>query len=202
MDKQKEAEKLSRFISAVNSVTDKQVKEIMDEAEQERGIILSRASAAAEEARQRYIDDHMKMSANKYVRMVSKAELEKKREVLLCREELTCRLFERVIERIKSFCGTKEYSRWLERNIKDEESLAGVRICVSPADMRLADVIKKAAGKDAEIVPDDSIKYGGYYIIRSDRGTVTDKTFDCALKEQQSLFSSKNLLAAGEGHEN
>lgn len=196
-----EKEKLNRFINAVNSVTDKQVKDILDEAQREKDSIMSAASAAAEDAKKRHLDDNLKMASAKYIRLVSKAELEKKKEVLICREELTRGLFDKVIAKIKEFTSTEDYIKLMAEEISTEDNVENAQICVSPEDMRLADKLKKAVGKELNIVSDDSIKYGGFYILRSDKGTVTDRTFDCALKEQQSLFSSRNLFSGREGND-
>ena len=56
-----------------------------------------------------------------------------------------------------------------------------------------------AAGEGASVAADDSVKLGGYLVLRREQGTVTDRTYDCALKEQQSLFASRNLMTAQEG---
>lgn len=194
-----EKEKLERFISAVNSVTDKQVRDIIEEARSESDRILTAASASAEEARKRYLEDNLKMTSNKYVRMISKAELERKKEILLYREKLTGELFNKVIERLKEYTSSEEYAELLEKRLSEEEDLDGAQICISPDDMRLADRLKKAVDGKAEISADDTIKYGGCYILRRDRGTISDRTFDSAIQEQQSLFSSKNLIEGQEG---
>lgn len=193
-----ENEKLDRFINAVNSVTDKQVKDILDDANREKESILRAAAAAAENARQRNLSDNLKMTENKYVRMISRTELEMKKEVLMCREVLTKELFEKVIEKIKAFTKSAEYEKLIISRLGEEESLEGARICLAPADMHLADSIKKAYG-DIEVTADESIKYGGFYILRADKGTITDRTFDCTLVEQQSMFASRNILSVREG---
>lgn len=186
-------EKLSRFISAVNSVTDKQVQDIVSEAEKESERILSAARDSAEEAKKRYLDDNTKMTSGKYVRMISKAELDRKKEILLTRERLTGELFDRVIKRLEEYTQTEEYALLMEKRLSQEEELSDALICIRPADMPLAERFAKAVGGGKEFQADDTIKYGGYSILRRDRGTITDKTFDSTLSEQQNLFSSKNL---------
>lgn len=198
---EQENEKLHRFINAVNSVTDRQVQEIIDEAKQESENILASAHTAAEEAKKRHLNDNLKMTAGKYVRMVSKAELDMKKEVLICREELTRGLFDKVIGKINTFRQTEEYTQLLIKRLGEESELENARVCVSPEDMRLADKLKKAAGAGVTVSSDDTIKYGGFYILRSDKGTITDRTFDGVLNEQQSLFASKNLIEEVNGQE-
>lgn len=198
MEQQKE--KLDRFISAVNSVTDKQVEEILAEAEEEKHAILEAAASAAEEASSRHLGDNLKMTSNKYVRMVSKAELEMKKEVLIRREQLTESLFEQVKAKLAEFTAGEEYENLLCSAISSESDLEDAKICVAPRDMRFVGKLRDAAGDKTEICEDDSIIYGGFYILRNDKGTITDRTYDCSLKEQQSLFASRNLMASQGGH--
>lgn len=193
-----ENEKLSRFIAAVNSETDKQVMDILDDAEREKERILAAAVSTAEEAKQRNLRDTLKMTDNKYVRMVSKTELAIKKEVLLCREELTKELFDRVIARIKEFTETTEYEKLIFAKLEEENDLNTAKVCLAPAHMHMAESIKKAFGC-IDVTADESIKYGGFFILRPEKGTVTDRTFDSALEEQHSMFASRNLLSALEG---
>lgn len=190
-------EKLGRFIDAVNSVTDKQVQDILSEARQERDRIVMAAAASAESAGQRSLEENLKMTRSKYVRETSKAELEMKKQTLKVREELTAKLFDSVVKKLEEFVKTEEYPKLLEKRLSEETDLEGACVCVSPRDMRLAGRLKKAA-KGITVTADDSVKYGGFYLLRSSKGTVTDRTFDCILREQQSLFSSKNILSADE----
>lgn len=190
-------EKLGRFIDAVNSVTDKQVQDILTEARQERDRIILAAAASAETAGKRSLDENLKMTRNKYIRETSKAELELKKEALRTREELTAALFEGVIKKLEKFRQSEEYPKLMERRLSEETDLEGASLSVAPDDMRFADRLGKAAG-GITVTADDSVKHGGYYLLRSNRGTVADKTFDCVLREQQSLFSSRNILSPEE----
>lgn len=194
-----ENEKLRRFIDAVNTAADKQVAEILEEAHSEADAIIAAASASAEEARERSLGDSRKRLSGKYVRMVSKAELDMKKEILLCREELTHRLFENVCEKLDAFRNTSEYEKLMAESLSGEDSLENAEVLFAPRDSALSDKLSKQFGGTTRFGTDDTIKFGGYYILRREKGTVTDKTFDCALKEQQALFASKNLLAGQEG---
>ncbi len=194
-----ENQKLNRFINAVNSVTDKQVADILEDARREESNILSAASAAAEEARRRHLDDNLKVISSKYVRLVSKAELDMKKEILVSREKLTEELFAKVVSQIREFTASDAYIKLLEDRLSSESGYENAEVCLSPEDMKYADKLKKKFG--VAVRADESIRYGGFYYIRNDKGTINDRTFDCALKEQHSLFSSRNLLA-GQGGAN
>ena len=78
-------------------------------------------------------------------------------------------------------------------------SLRTARVLLSPEDMHLSEAVAAASGNKVTVAADDSVKLGGMLILRTEKGTVTDRTFDCALKEQQSIFAAGNLLSAQEG---
>ena len=196
---EQEKEKLERFISAVEATTNQQVRAIENDAENECANILAEAQKNAEEAKQRKLSDTKKMLSGKYVRMISKAELDMKKQVLLCREELTKTLFDNIRKQIAEYRTSEQYAESMCGMIAKEGDMKGAQICIAPEDMGLSDKLLAAAGEGASVAADDSVKLGGYLVLRREQGTVTDRTYDCALKEQQSLFASRNLMTAQEG---
>lgn len=196
---EQEKEKLERFISAVEATTNQQVRAIENDAENECANILAEAQKNAEEAKQRKLSDTKKMLSGKYVRMISKAELDMKKQVLLCREELTKTLFDNIRKQIAEYRTSEQYAESMCVMIAKEGDMKGAQICIAPEDMGLSDKLLAAAGEGASVAADDSVKLGGYLVLRREQGTVTDRTYDCALKEQQSLFASRNLMTAQEG---
>lgn len=198
METEKNAGKLNRFIAAVNCVAEKQAEEILGEAEEERKSILSAAQSLAEEEKERTVRNDLKMMSGRCVRMVSKAQLDMKKEILICREELTDKLFDSVKNKLAEYRKTKEYKEKLCRAVSEEDTREA-RILLSPEDMRLSSEIKKAAEKSASVAADETIRYGGFRILYSDKGIISDRTFDSALKEQRRAFAAGNLMSAGEG---
>lgn len=196
---EQEKEKLERFISAVEATTNQQVRAIENDAENECANILAEAQKNAEEAKQRKLSDTKKMLSGKYVRMISKAELDMKKQVLLCREELTKTLFDNIRKQIAEYRTSEQYADSMCAMIAKEGDMKGTQICIASEDMGLSDKLLAAAGEGASVAADDSVKLGGYLVLRREQGTVTDRTYDCALKEQQSLFASRNLMTAQEG---
>lgn len=196
---EQEKEKLERFISAVEATTNQQVRTIENDAENECANILAEAQKNAEEAKQRKLSDTKKMLSGKYVRMISKAELDMKKQVLLCREALTKTLFDNIRKQIAEYRTSEQYAESMCAMIAKEGDMKGAQICIAPEDMGLSDKLLATAGEGASVAADDSVKLGGYLVLRREQGTVTDRTYDCALKEQQSLFASRNLMTAQEG---
>ncbi len=191
-------DKLNRFIGAVNIETDNQVKQIIDEANEEKNTILSVAKANAESAKERHITDNIRMEKNRCMRIISKAEFDMKKEILMQRDKLTDELFADVVEKIVAFKTTSDYFDLLVDRITKAGVNADSEVCLAPSDIALVDKLKKATKVDFTVIEDDSIKYGGCYVINRASSTVSDLTFDCAIKEQRTLFASKNVMLRGE----
>ncbi len=187
-------EKLNRFVAAVNDETDKQVEQILKEANDERDQILSAAKSNAEAAKERHISDNLKMEKNRCMRLVSKAEFDIKKEIILHRDRLTDELFAAVEDRIARFRATEEYFRLIVERLKNVGVTAGCTVYLSHEDMALSDRLKAAVGENVAVSEDDGIKLGGFYVVHKENATVTDMTFDCLLKEQRGLFASKNVM--------
>lgn len=195
---EQEKEKLERFISAVEATTNQQVRAIENDAENECANILAEAQKNAEEAKQRKLSDTKKMLPEICAYdFQGRAGYEK--QVLLCREELTKTLFDNIRKQIAEYRTSEQYADSMCAMIAKEGDMKGAQICIAPEDMGLSDKLLAAAGEGASVAADDSVKLGGYLVLRREQGTVTDRTYDCALKEQQSLFASRNLMTAQEG---
>ena len=191
-----ENEKLQKFICAVNDEIDEKVSAILDDAENVKKGIISAAQEESEEAADKYMNSSRKKSGNKYVRDISKAELEMKKSVLRCREELSDKVFAKVEEKLAEYRSTNAYADTLIKKLLVLNVGNGAEIRLSPDDMKLADVLKRVIkAQEVTFIPDSSIKLGGFSVYSKEKGTIIDKTFDLAVEEQKSLFVSSNAFA-------
>lgn len=189
-------EKLQRFIDAVNSETERKVSEMLGEAEKEKKEILSEAERESEEFAERYFSTGNKKNGNRYVRDISKAELEMKKEVLRRREELTDEIFSVVRERLTSYRNDPKYVDMLVKDLLRVKVSNGAEIFLAPEDMKYADTLKKAIRSENVVFsPDENIKLGGISVYNKDSETISDKTFDMAVEEQRQLFANSNVFA-------
>lgn len=189
-------EKLQRFIDAVNDETERKVSEMLGEAENEKKAILSEAERESEEFADRYFSTGSKKNGNRYVRDISRAELDMKKEVLRRREELTDEIFDAVKERLISYRSDPKYVDLLIKDLLLLRISDGAEVFLSPEDMKYADTLKKAIrSENVVFLPDEKIKLGGVSVYNKDSGTISDKTFDMAVEEQRRLFANSNYFA-------
>lgn len=191
-----ENEKLQKFICAVNDEIDEKVSAILDDAESVKKSIISAAKEESEEAADKYLNSNKKKNGNKYVRDISKAELEMKKSVLRCREELSDKVFSAVEKRIAEYRGSNAYADTLIKKLLVLNVGNGAEIRLSPEDIELSEVLKRVIkAENVTFVPDSAIKLGGFSVYSKENGTIIDKTFDLAVEEQKSLFVSSNAFA-------
>ena len=189
-------EKLQRFIDAVNDETERKVSEMLGEAETEKKAILSEAEKESDEFADRYFSTGSKKNGNRYVRDISRAELEMKKEILRRREELTDEVFSVVKERLISYRNDPKYVDMLIKNLLLLRITDGAEVFLAPEDMKFADTLKKAIRSENVVFsPDENIKFGGISVYNKESGTISDKTFDMAVEEQRRLFANRNAFA-------
>jgi vacuolar-type H+-ATPase subunit E/Vma4 len=191
-----ENEKLKKFISAVNYEIDLKVSDMLKEAENEKKSIISAAKEESEIAAEKYMESSRKKTGNKYVRDISKAELDMKKEVLRRREELSEKVFDSVEKRIAEYRKTNAYADGLIKTLLLMNVGNGAEIRLAPEDMKYSDALKKVIkSEDVTFTADSSVKFGGLSVYFKEKGTIVDKTFDLALEEQKNVFVGSNAFA-------
>jgi len=187
-------EKLHRFAAAVNSEIDRQVEEILSDAETKRRTIIEDANARSAETAEKYYSDNIKKVSGKYLKEASKLELDAKKEVLKHREELTDKVFAAVSEKVAGYRKSADYVVHIKKLIADCSPEAGDTVYLSPDDTKLTDVLKKDF-PDVLFETDEHIKLGGASVFSKKGGTIADKTFDAAVSELRRDFAGRNSFA-------
>lgn len=193
-----ENEKLERFEKAVDDDVDKQIQEILQQAESSRNEILKKANDVSLSEANDKLNEEMKNITGKYIKLVSKAELDCKREVLVHREKIANQVIENVRKSLISFVQTEEYKTYLIKLIKDEiessDNASQMIFYLSKNDMKLSDEIKKAIGKEICLQDRESIKIGGVCIGFKNNNVMMEKTLDSELAEQTKEFNNSSCL--------
>ncbi|MCD7731651.1 MAG: V-type ATP synthase subunit E [Oscillospiraceae bacterium] len=191
-----ENEKLQKFISAVNEEIDAKVSRLLEEAEAEKESIISAAKAESESVSAKYAASEQKKNGSRYVKDISKAELEMKKDVLRRREELCDKVFDAVEKRLSDYRKTNAYADGLVKALLLMNVGSGSEIRLAPEDMKLAEVLKRIVkAEDVTFAADSSIKLGGFSVYSKEKHTIVDKTFDIAVEEQRSAFINSNAFA-------
>ncbi|MBP1561614.1 MAG: hypothetical protein J6C96_10315 [Oscillospiraceae bacterium] len=189
-------EKLQKFIDAVNSEIENKVNDMLAEAEAEKKSILDEAERESQEAAEKHLNVNSKKNENRFVRDISKAELNMKKEVLQHRDELTAKVFAVVEQKIAEYRGTPKYVDMLIKKLLLIQVTEGSEIYLSPEDMKYADTLKKAIrAENVTFLPDEKIRLGGISVYNKQKGVISDKTFDLAVEEQKRIFTNSNAFA-------
>ena len=189
------SKKMEKFCDAVNCEIKSKVNCIIDEAEKSKGELLNQANDAALQLAYDRIKENVKQISAKYFKLVAKAELDSKKEVLKYREQLIVSLFKSVEERISEFRNTAAYEEFLKNRLKACEVKAGAVIFLNPCDMKYSKALSKLIPKGCEIKEDTSFKSGGFSVFYPDENIMIDKTIDSAIKEGRAEFNCKNCFS-------
>lgn len=186
-----DTEKLERLVGAVNSEVDKTIADVLSDAESARNEILREAEGAAAKIAAKRLEEGEKLLSSKYVRVVAKAELDAKKEVLLFREALVKQVFENVAEKLLAFRETAEYLPYLGRLLKGEKVDSDTVICLMEDDMPHAEKLSAFVGASCAFKADASIHIGGLSLYYPKKGVLVDKTMDAAIGDARGEFILK-----------
>lgn len=189
------SKKMERFCDAVNCEIESKVNCIIDEAEKSKGELLNQANDEALQLAYDRIKENVKQISAKYFKIVAKAELDSKKEVLKYREQLIVNLFNTVEEKISEFRNTDAYEEFLKNHLKACEVKAGAVIFLNPCDMKYSKALSKLIPNGCEIKEDSSFKSGGFSVFYPDENIMIDKTIDSAIKEARAEFNCKNCFS-------
>lgn len=193
-----ENEKLERFAKAVNDEVDSQIEEILKQADVSRNEIIEKANDESLYEAYDKIKEEIKKITNKYVKIVSKAELDTKREILLYREKIANQVIDNVKNKLVEFTSSKEYGDYLIKLVKeeitDETKAEDIIVYVSDKDIVYKNDIQKAVSSDLRIEKKSSIKIGGVCVYFEKDSVIKDKTLDTALEEQKGQFNNSSRL--------
>ena len=138
---------------------------------------------------------------------LSREVMERRRELLLYREEIMKKVIDRAREKLTAFAGSDEYKNWLVRlcvSVLRKQS-ASFTIFLSPNDLRykyailealddLLDEKLETGSTDAapvySVTPDKNIKLGGARFYSAAHGISIDATLDDGLNSERAHFNS------------
>lgn len=185
--------KLQKFSQSVYKDVDEKIEIILSEAEASRREVIEQSNDEGLTLAYDKIKAEKKKIVNKYVRIVSAAELDTKRKVLQHRQKLADQLFENIKYDISDFMKTAEYSVWLVKSVKSAPEMGKGVISVGTADEdKLEMLLKELDGFTAKT--DKTITLGGFTLYFEESGVLIDNTLAAKLSEQRELFNQSSYL--------
>lgn len=194
---QPEEEKLKKFTSAVLQDAEEQRQKVLAEIEDYRRGELEKAEEEVLHETYVMIQNEIAHVKNAHSKQVSLAELERRRKLLVLREQITQKVFSEVSGKLTTFAGTDEYIEFvcgLLRESGKEIPDGQTSILVRKEDLKHADAFVAAYGKPAVCEEDSNILIGGAIVFNHDKGVVTDLTLDLRLSSQKDWFTANSGL--------
>lgn len=183
-------EKLSRFQNTVLSEADEKIQKMKEEAQEYEKSELEKTRQQEYDRIFTYMQAQVRNLEWKYRRIVTKKSLEVKREVLICRNELTEKVFAQTKEKLLQFANSAEYKDYLLNRLKTavkDFPCNGASIAVRAEDFAFEKDLLETSGV-ASVVVDKSNQLGGFCIINQQSGLLLDETLASDLIEQRQYF--------------
>lgn len=127
---------------------------------------------------------------------ISQVNSERMKKLIEKRDEYVNTIFTAVEDQLHAFVGSDEYVTYLEKKAKQvsEAQFEQAVMYVREADLKLADQLVKAYGKQIEVKASDRIQLGGLIVEDQLSALVVNETLDEALKAQREWFNKNSGL--------
>ena len=192
-----ETEKLGRFSRAVYKLADDEADKLMSEAYADYDREIQQAGNDGLALSYEKIKEQVREIDKTYVQMLAKGELDAKRRVLLHREELSQKVFDKAAVLLERYLHSKDYEDYLVRvaflaaeKFPDSQG----EILVRSEDLPLLERLSDKLPKGYTLSCDKDIALGGLSVRFREHNLILDYTFDAAFeREKKNFFSSPAL---------
>lgn len=190
--------KLAKFQAAVFAEIDMKTVQIKQEAELLKEKELEKNKDIQLDNSYNYIQQKSTDIKKKYKCEVARFSLDKKRELLIRRNEIADRVMNNVALRLTSFLNTPEYVSFLAKKLTSfikENDVSSATLQLGVSDFSRKDEIAKSLPVGFQITLNDNIKLGGFIVLDTQSGTYFDETLEQYLIEQKAYFMQHSKLA-------
>ena len=184
----RDREKLQQFTNKVIKEANEKASEIAENAYNRKQAELARECARVKNELELKYQTKIKDARASAAAELSRVTLEKRKEYLALREEITEKTVSRLKEKLSEYTKSDEYKDHLIKTAAKAASLLDGEFTVSirEADMSVADEIRAAAGKMCvSVEADNDITVGGLLARSSAGGVIINETLDEKLSESR-----------------
>ncbi|AGC69414.1 V-type ATP synthase subunit E [Thermoclostridium stercorarium subsp. stercorarium DSM 8532] len=191
MDMEKINEKLNGFTEMVLKEASSKSDAVLKDAEREKKEKLQEQEIEFLKEAYRRIHEALAKIENESNSVYSGKLLEAKKTLYGKRNEITDRVFERVMKKLEIYRKTQDYSDTLRRFMEKALAEIGegkVRLIVDDEDFTTASEIAAQFKREIEITKSDKKLLGGCIAINESSGLLADYSFKSRLEEQRKAF--------------
>lgn len=195
-------ERLAKFLHAINEYAQGQRNQIAEETEQFMKKELKKAEDDAKHQAYYFIQHELAKMKNEISGEYSRKEMERRRQLLEKRANITLEVFERAKKKLLEYTKTEEYGDKVTLSARKAALLFGDYMGSAEFFIRPGDEIAlrhlQAVFSGNKITPSEEIKIGGFRAVNLNRSVVADATLDTALEDQRQWFSENSGLSVSE----
>lgn len=175
-----------KIIEQIKKDSQKEIKQILNDAEEQASSILKDAKKEAEQESDKILSDGTQQSENIKKILISKANQDTKREIMKAREEIIEECFTKAHHELSILRGN-EYEKIVKKLIQN-----GRRKLGGKCSLLVSRGANKTIAEDLGISIDGKVETSGGVILKSADGRVTlDHTFDGILKREKDKIRRK-----------
>lgn len=186
-------EGFDRLVDALFEETAVKVHAILEDAEKSAEAVMSESKKYSIKRCREIIDFYNETSEVESRKLISKAEIDSRMQVLRAKEAILERVFEDAREELAKFTASDEYLESIRLQItKLSKEIALGMVAMNANDLeRIGEhALKKILGSNVEIKA-QNVGTGGFVLVSKDGKVVVDRTLDSILRSKKEAMRGK-----------
>lgn len=184
-------ERAAKFFDAITKDAEERHEEMTRKTRETVESGLEKAKTKAHSQAQAKIERERMLKEQEFNRTVANERTQQRARLTDKRGAITDEVFGDAREKLIAFTESDGYADFLKKSAAGFAAVfpqGDVAVYVRPGDMRFADDIKKAFGRDCKVESSDEITIGGCRAGVAGGSTVADDTLDTRLEAQREWF--------------
>lgn len=184
-------ERAAKFFDAITKDAEERHEEMTRKTRETVESGLEKAKTKAHSQAQAKIERERMLKEQEFNRAVANERTQQRARLTDKRGAITDEVFGDAREKLIAFTESDGYADFLKKSAAGFAAVfpqGNVIVYVRPGDMRFADDIKKAFGRDCKVESSDEITIGGCRAGVAGGSTVADDTLDTRLEAQREWF--------------
>ena len=184
-------ERAAKFFDAITKDAEERHEEMTRKTRETVESGLEKAKTKAHSQAQAKIERERMLKEQEFNRTVANERTQQRARLTDKRGAITDEVFGDAREKLTAFTESDGYADFLKKSAAGFAAAfpqGDVTVYVRPGDMRFADDIKKAFGRDCKVESSDEITIGGCRAGVAGGSTVADDTLDTRLEAQREWF--------------
>ena len=184
-------ERAAKFFDAITKDAEERHEEMTRKTRETVESGLEKAKTKAHSQAQAKIERERMLKEQEFNRTVANERTQQRARLTDKRGAITDEVFGDAREKLTAFTESDGYADFLKKSAAGFAAVfpqGYVTVYVCPGDMRFADDIKKAFGRDCKVESSDEITIGGCRAGVAGGSTVADDTLDTRLEAQREWF--------------